>query len=1363
MATVAGAVAYPVSGLRGGVDQANARRSHGVPTCASARNPLVSKSQGAIRLEFRNGLQATQVRTSQSSKGLRWRACRKPVQVNAVQSETASIISQHELHGGAMLSVSIQDQTVLLRCSPPANASGGWHTPSLVMHWGVTEAGSNEWKVPGNSTWPPGTTEYKAKALRTSFTAENPSAPHGGDYVCSITVDKTSTALVFCLIDQQTQFWHKAPSDSDFKIPLSFGSSSGGSADVAVPEELSQVFAFLNWEKAGRPALSPEESLAAFRQAQKDVAARLASGETLAALLKESGLDPSLAGSVPPAPAPPAPKAPARKAPAVVEKVPESLRNKYAYMKWEEAGNPDGADFGAAAEEELARALARGLTLNEIEGLIDDRSKGKTGAERLNVAPASTNGNGNGHKAAPSGGGGGGGGGASAAQLLSVEIRDYGVDALFEKEGGISGGEGGTPDWMINKIVDSEPGCEKSFMHRFNTASDLLEESLGSDDEGSFAALFVWLRFSALRQLVWNKNYNIKPREIAQAQERLTGILQRVYKEKPYRRELVRWCMSTVGRGGEGNGGQRIRDEILDIQRANNCMGGFMEEWHQKLHNNTTPDDVVICQALLDYIDSGLKLDVFWNTLNTNGIDKQRMLSYDRKIGGEPKFDEGQRGGLKRDLTKYLQTLKAVHSGADLNSAASYVFGYSQAKCKGSEVHVKAVSEVASPRLKELLEYCQAATEANRMALLQGGAQADPMQVLRVVVNARRELKPHLSSGSDLNGRLKDVIYLDLALETTARTLLEGSMSALASLGPLNLMEGVALALESLCLSSGSNDELVLCLKEWKQVLAAGTGKDSWALRAKAVMDRIRGALQSTGERYNARFQPIADQMGDRLNVDGHVKSVFSEEVIRGGGAAPLSILLNKLDPVLRQAADLGAWQIISPVEAHGFVEVVPNLHDVQNKVYDRPTVLVAARVTGEEEIPEGVVALLTPDMPDVLSHVSVRARNEKVCFGSCFDADAFKALQGRQGDVLRLKPKGTDLTVEDGDAAMLGGTATPVATPGSLGIAIKKREWCGKWAVSSEEMTSEIVGGKSRNLADLRSGGKLPEDIKLPAQVAMPFGTFDAVLADAMNAAIKTDLEALLPMTIENLDAAKALVRQLQAPPALVVALEEKVKAAGLMWPGDEGPERWAQAWAAICGVWASKYNERAFLSCRKAGLNHADLCMAVLCQEVVPAAYAFVIHTVNPQTDDTNQIYTEVVRGLGETLVGNYPGRALSFVTNKNDMANPLVVGYPSKSVGLFVQNTLIFRSDSNGEDLEGFAGAGLYDSITMDECTEHRIEYSEDPMVNDPEYQQYILSSIAQAGLSIEQILDFPQDLEGCITSTGDLYIVQTRPQV
>jgi hypothetical protein len=38
--------------------------------------------------------------------------------------------------------------------------------------------------------------------------------------------------------------------------------------------------------------------------------------------------------------------------------------------------------------------------------------------------------------------------------------------------------------------------------------------------------------------------------------------------------------------------------------------------------------------------------------------------------------------------------------------------------------------------------------------------------------------------------------------------------------------------------------------------------------------------------------------------------------------------------------------------------------------------------------------------------------------------------------------------------------------------------------------------------------------------------------------------------------------------------------------------------------------------------------------------------------------------------------------------------VLGYPSKPIGLFIRRSIIFRSDSNGEDLEGYAGAGLYD---------------------------------------------------------------------
>lgn len=37
----------------------------------------------------------------------------------------------------------------------------------------------------------------------------------------------------------------------------------------------------------------------------------------------------------------------------------------------------------------------------------------------------------------------------------------------------------------------------------------------------------------------------------------------------------------------------------------------FLEQWHQKLHTNTTPEDVTICEAYLAFLRSGT-MDEFW-------------------------------------------------------------------------------------------------------------------------------------------------------------------------------------------------------------------------------------------------------------------------------------------------------------------------------------------------------------------------------------------------------------------------------------------------------------------------------------------------------------------------------------------------------------------------------------------------------------------------------------------------------------------------------------------------------------------------------------------------------------------------------
>lgn len=47
----------------------------------------------------------------------------------------------------------------------------------------------------------------------------------------------------------------------------------------------------------------------------------------------------------------------------------------------------------------------------------------------------------------------------------------------------------------------------------------LVEAAVTRDDyDAALTAIAVWLRFSSARHLIWNRNYNVKPREIGAAQ-----------------------------------------------------------------------------------------------------------------------------------------------------------------------------------------------------------------------------------------------------------------------------------------------------------------------------------------------------------------------------------------------------------------------------------------------------------------------------------------------------------------------------------------------------------------------------------------------------------------------------------------------------------------------------------------------------------------------------------------------------------------------------------------------------------------------------------------------------------------------------
>jgi alpha-glucan,water dikinase len=877
---------------------------------------------------------------------------------------------------------------------------------------------------------------------------------------------------------------------------------------------------------------------------------------------------------------------------------------------------------------------------------------------------------------------------------------------------------------MAEEVIRAETGTGSwSLMHRFNLCHDLLGHAGNSTD--GLALLFVWLRFSAVRQLDWQRNYNTKPRELSHAQDRLTQRLAGLYTDRTtghLERELLRLMMASLGRGGEG---QRVRDEILNIMhrhRIREVSGTFLEEWHQKLHNNTTPDDPAICEAYLEFLQSDGDLDVFYDTLERAGVSRSRLEGFERPIVTPPDFVPHLKDALVNDFTEFLKTLRAVHSGTDLESA------------------LKVSGRLLGTELAGIMDDILAGREEPAAPLT---------ELTGMITRARGMLSARISKERE-SANARDLIYLDLALEEFLRTAIEGNIH-LHTPGD-RLIELTAAVLDSVRLSY-DNAELSACSRWWARLKEQERFSRDWSLHAKAATERLARAIGSYIDSHYSLLQPVAEHLGNALGAERWSINLFTEELVRGRLAFTLSQILRRLDPVLRKAADIGTWQVISPGKATGRVEVVDRLKSVEGKAFSVPTIIVAGRVKGDEAPPRGVAAVISPDTTDIVSHVAVRARNSGILFATCYDTDCFDRLKSLEGRVISL-------SVNTSGDVVFGETGGEPEATGTMETAavreLAARAGFTAYAITESEFRPGVVGGKALNLAALRE--KLPDWIKAPSSAALPFGVFEHTLEADINRGVAsrvTELAGQIKASPdETLSGLRGAILELDPPAELLPSLRRAMESSGLPWPED--PHR---LWHAIKKVWASKWNMRAYLSREAMGIPHEAVVMSVLLQQVVEPDYAFVIHTANPVTKDRSELLAEIVPGLGETLVGNYPGRAMSFVSGK-ESPSPRLLSYPSKSTALR-GGGLIFRSDSNAEDLAGFAGAGLYESVMSDEPLHATIDYTEEPIMWDEGLRGEVFVSLTRIGAIIEELTGSPQDIEGAY-SKGLYYVVQSRPQ-
>ena len=875
---------------------------------------------------------------------------------------------------------------------------------------------------------------------------------------------------------------------------------------------------------------------------------------------------------------------------------------------------------------------------------------------------------------------------------------------------------------LASQIIAAEMGKSSwTLMHRYNMANSLLGDAAG--DAAQWRIIFVWLRYSAIRQLDWQRHYNTKPRDLAGAQKSLAGHFGMLWKDYPENRAWARRLMQTVGRGGDGGQGQQIRDEILNIMHRHKLKeehGHFIEEWHQKLHNNTTPDDIEICKAFLAFMRSDGDLGLFYKVLADAGITRERLRGFERPIVTDPQFYGHCKDGLIADMENYLRILEAVHGGAELESAGARAAW--RLSGGGQGLYQGLLSRAVCP--EQAWDY----------------------------INLRREIAGRLADCRDTE-EILDWVYFDNALADRFRNIYEQA-GADADLWTL-----FNCALHN-CLLTEESPELELCRAHWErlagQYRGAARNELPVVLEALAVLARAGRTVQERTAALAGGLQAPADYLGKSFAVADWSRKIFVEEVIRGSDWFPLAKVIHLLTAALRRQGGLGGWQLISPASVRGKVVCVENLRGVMGTVYPEPTILLTGSAAGDEDAPEGVVGIITRVAPDLVAHLSVRARNLGLLFAACFDDGRWEELRAFAGKTAAARSL-SDGAVEFADAPETGETEESAPGAERPDFSGRRPVPFSRWMLAAPDFTREFLGGKSNNLNLLR--GKLPEWMHLPAAVALPFGCCEKTLEHPLNENLRKELKILTSKAEDDpmrwLPEAREIVLKLYPVPEFRDEFTAFYGNSGLP------PLHWDHAWRAIKRVWASKWNERAFLSRRALGLPHAALQMAVLVQQVVEAEYAYVIHTVNPLTGNADEVFAEVVLGLGETLVGNFPGSALGFVINKKTK-EIRYTSFPGKSVGLYGKG-VIFRSDSNGEDLSGYAGAGLYDSVLAEPEETRTLDYTGEKLLLDRAFREDMARKICEIAVAVEEICGGAQDIEGAVRADGAYYIVQNRPQV
>ncbi|KAG6548416.1 hypothetical protein Mapa_009902 [Marchantia paleacea] len=610
----------------------------------------------------------------------------------------------------------------------------------------------------------------------------------------------------------------------------------------------------------------------------------------------------------------------------------------------------------------------------------------------------------------------------------------------------------------------------------------------------------------------------------------------------------------------------------------------------------------------------------------------------------------------------------------------------------------------------------------------------------------------------------------------------------------------VVLGVRQLGLSGWQQKECLAIENEISAWQAAGIvqGKEgleddlrSWALRLKATLDRTRRLAETYTDTLLQLFPTRAEKLGKAFGIPENSVKTFTEAEIRASVVFQISKLCSLLLKAVRDVSGSEGWDALMPGTAVGtLVEVdriVPGSIPASSQ---GPVVLLVKEADGDEEVKAAganvMGVILQHELPH-LSHLGVRARQEKVVFVTCDDEEKVSHLRALLGKSIKLEAssEGASVSAYDGVQQQQSnpkpkeeGSSVAATSPKPTVQSSKVKRSPKGSVLQLIQADVEKAGAKAAACGELAGLAEIskkvtseqgvPATFSVPQGQVIPFGAMDdsiessgltkqfqSLVAKTETAQVEggelddicNELRELVASVRPEKSVIHAIAKTFPSSSKLIVRSSANVEdLAGMSGAGlyesipnvnpSSDPENFGKA---VAEVWASLYTRRAVLSRRIAGVPQKEAAMAILVQELISPDLSFVLHTVSPIDNDKKVVQAEIAAGLGETLASGTRGSPWRLAANKFT-GSVKTLAFANFSEELVVQNG---NSAADGKMVARVA------------------DYSSKALSVDPLYRKQIGQHLATVGFFLEQKFGAPQDVEGCIVGKN-IYIVQARPQ-